>query len=183
MGRKRILYWMTGFVLCLALAYILYVFGDFAYNDPYLSADTAFNQAASIVMPSLDSFDETAQIEYHHSKRNSDEWVVLKAVYASESFAHQKEQIADSYTFYEEDLILGAPFCASESIYSIDDYSFSVVKLDAYQEDPQYPYAFAVAVNEQEHSILYLFVSSDSFQYMGVDGITRIIWSYIGVTK
>ena len=183
MGRKQIPYWIIGFMLCLILAYIVYIFGDFAYNDPYLSANTAFNSAASIVMPDLDSIDETAQIEYYHGNRNSDEWVCLKIIYSADDFAQQIEELSANYAFYEEDLILGAPFCASESTYSIDGYLFSVVKLDAYQEYSQYPYAFAVAVNEQKRSILYLFISSDSFQYMGVDGITRSIWSYIGITK
>lgn len=107
---------------------------------------------------------------------------MLKTDFTPDTFENQVNKIYCRYNFFDAGTVREAPFCPCESTFSIDNYVFQIINLDAYRESTQIPYAAAIATNETDSSILYLFISSDSFQYMGFDGITQIIWPYIGVS-
>ena len=87
----------------------------------------------------------------------------------------------EKYTFYEDARIYDAVFCPCDNPILIDDYEFHIVDLTNDMDNMQQKYATAIAMNEADHSITYLFIDSFSFPFMSLDGVIRSIWPYIGV--
>lgn len=181
--KKRI--W-TVFIAALVIISLAFGINSFRYkelNESYVWNDTPFNSAAREIMPELSHLSEAEHIEHYHGRKYGEEWVVLKAVFTSEGFAHHLTQIEDAYSFYAPGEIKDAPFSLCENPFVTGSYQFYVLTLQEYENDPSSHYGAAIGLNEADSSVIYLFTSSDVYSSMGVDGVVSEIWRYLGVSK
>lgn len=151
------------------------------FTRSYISGDTPFSMAAQKVMPALSLFDEAEAVEHYHGQKYGDEWIVLKVTLHDDQYETFVESTKEKYAFYEETQIYDAVFCPCDNPILLDDYEFHVVDLSDDMNTTQQQYAAAIAMNDVNHSITYLFIDSFSFPFMGLDGVIRCIWPYIGV--
>ena len=127
-------------------------------------------------LPELSSFDDAQNVTHYHGIHGSiyeDEWIAVKVSYDERDYLEKLKQVIEKYSFYEGEWIDTGSYSIQESEFSIDDYTVRIVVPNAATGELC---GQVIAYSNQDNSIIYLFLESDSLEFTELDGIVRIIW-------